>query len=489
MTFTYLSLPLIFALIVASPVGAQAPATIADEHLTLDAAVAEALDKNLDLIATRAGVTIAEANLITARLRPNPVLSLGGDHLDFLGTGFDEENGAGPPEYSLRVDFLLERGDKRARRIDVAQEERAIAEAEVLDAVRTLKLDVQQAFIDVQLAQENLALARENAASLDEIVTLNQARVRGGEVAEVELLRSRIAALQSQQAVRSAELKVRTERRRLERVIGRTPGGEAFEIQSSSGRRPSPTPRRTCRRARFARDRISARLQRTRARSQAEIRLQLAQGQIDFTLGGEYRRQQGLAGRGNSVGLFFSTPLPLFDRNQGNVARAAQEERQADARVRQLEQVIAADVDIAAAQYAAAEATLKTVEADMLTQARDVRAITDYAYRRGEATLIEFLDAQRAFNETMQAWNEARAEYARSVFLVRAAVGRGRDSVRVADRDMRLAVARLATAPACTSSAERAARPRRRHQADSFGQRRPLRPGIAAARAHPRGAR
>ena len=59
----------------------------------------------------------------------------------------------------------------------------------------------------------------------------------------------------------------------------------------------------------------------------------------------------------------------------------------------------------------------------MLTQARDVRAITDYAYRRGEASLIEFLDAQRVFNETMQAWNEARAEYARSVFLVRATVG------------------------------------------------------------------
>ena len=85
--------------------------------------------------------------------------------------------------------------------------ERAIAEAAVLDAVRTLKLEVRQAFIDVQLAQENLALARENAASLQEIVTLNQARVRGGEVAEVELLRSRIAALQSQRAVRSAELR------------------------------------------------------------------------------------------------------------------------------------------------------------------------------------------------------------------------------------------------------------------------------------------
>ena len=57
----------------------------AKERLTLDAAIAEALNKNLGLIATRAGITIAEANLMTAQLRPNPVLSLGGDHLDCSG--------------------------------------------------------------------------------------------------------------------------------------------------------------------------------------------------------------------------------------------------------------------------------------------------------------------------------------------------------------------------------------------------------------------
>ena len=396
---------------------------ISAQRLTLDAAIAEALEKNLELIATRAGITIADANVITARLRPNPVLSLGGDHLDLLGTGFDDANGAGPPEYSVRFDFLFERGAKRAGRIAVAQEERAIAEADVLDAVRRLKLDVQQAFVDLQLAQENLALARENAAGLEEVVTLNQARVRGGDVAEVELLRSRVAALQSQQAVRAADLKVRTERRRLERVIGRIPDARAFEIQALD--RPAPIADNATdllARAIRARPDLQA-LQRTQARSQAEIRLQMAQGQIDFTLGAEYRRQEGLAGRGNSLGLFFSTPLPLFDRNQGNIARSRVEERQVDARANQLQQVIAGEVDLASAQYAAAEATLKMVETDMLSQARDVRAITDYAYRRGQATLIEFLDAQRAFNETMQAWNEARAEYARSVFLMRAAVG------------------------------------------------------------------
>ena len=152
----------------ASPVHGQVPSSgDAVERLTLDAAIAEALAKNLDLMARRAGLSIADANLVTAQLRPNPVLSVGGDHLDLLGTGFDEENGAGPPEYSVRLDVLFERGRKRDLRTELAQHERAIAEAEVFDAVRALKLEVQYAFIDLQLAEENLALARENAASLE----------------------------------------------------------------------------------------------------------------------------------------------------------------------------------------------------------------------------------------------------------------------------------------------------------------------------------
>lgn len=328
------ALLLVFVVIPSIAVGQVAAIPAANaERLTLDAAIAEALDKNLELIAARVGISIADANLITARLRPNPVFSLGGDHLDWVGTGFNEENGAGPLEYSARIDVLLERGAKRTRRIEVAQYERAVAEADVLDRVRVLKLEVQHAFVDLQLAQEQLALARDNAASMQEIVSLNEARVRGGEVAEVELLRSRIAALQSQQAVRAAELNVRREQRQLERVIGRPPGADTLEIQevSAVARIMTPAPELRARALQVRPD-LQA-LQRVRARSQAEIRVQLAQGQIDWTIGAEYRRQEGLAGRGNSLGLFFSTPLPLFDRNQGNVARARQEERQTDTRV------------------------------------------------------------------------------------------------------------------------------------------------------------
>ena len=78
--------------------------------LTLDQAVNEALEQNLGLLAERYNISIADARIITARLRPNPILSIGGDHLDVLGTGYNTENAAGPAEYSVRTDFVFERG-------------------------------------------------------------------------------------------------------------------------------------------------------------------------------------------------------------------------------------------------------------------------------------------------------------------------------------------------------------------------------------------
>ena len=60
----------------------------------------------------------------------------------------------------------------------------------------------------------------------------------------------------------------------------------------------------------------------------------------------------------------------------------------------------------------------------MLSEAREVRQVTEYSYRRGEASLLEFLDATRAFNETMQAYNDARADYARSLYLLDSVSGK-----------------------------------------------------------------
>ena len=136
------------------------------------------------------------------------------------------------------------------------------------------------------------------------------------------------------------------------------------------------------------------------------------------------RRQQGLAGRGNSLGFFFSTNLPVFNRNQGEIERARQEQQQIAARYRAVQAAVENEVDTAYAQYEIARTTVEKIESTMLNKARDVRQITEYSYRRGEATFVEFLDATRAYNETIQSYNEARAEYARTLYLIDSVSGK-----------------------------------------------------------------
>src|SRR5260370_39383197 len=92
-------------------------AVSAAESITIAQAIDEALQHNLSLFADRASLTIANAQMIAAKLRPNPVLSFSADHLDWLGTGFNAENNGGPPEIAWRLDGPLERGGKREARI------------------------------------------------------------------------------------------------------------------------------------------------------------------------------------------------------------------------------------------------------------------------------------------------------------------------------------------------------------------------------------
>src|SRR5882762_1401610 len=99
-----MTLARVFCLLFAAVafLGAQA----APEPITIEQAVQEALDNNANLLAERLNVPLATARLVTARLRPNPVLTLDGDYLDVLGTGFSPANNAGPAEAAIRADFV-----------------------------------------------------------------------------------------------------------------------------------------------------------------------------------------------------------------------------------------------------------------------------------------------------------------------------------------------------------------------------------------------
>jgi cobalt-zinc-cadmium efflux system outer membrane protein len=400
--------------------------------MMIEQVVTEAIAKNLDLIAERNNLPIAEARIVTARLRPNPVLSVGADHLDLFGTGYSAVNAAGPPEYSLRTDFVFERGAKRQLRIETAAAARSVAELQLLNSLRTLILNVQRAFVDALLAKANLELARENLATFEEIVRVNTNRVRSGDLAEVELIRTQVAQLQFENDVRQAELRVATTRAQLQILLGRSKSDRVPDPIGEWRREARPVALESLQQsASKARPDLLAQ-QRDAARSQAELRLQMAQGKVDYSVGTEYRRQQGLAGKGNSLGIFLQTNIPIFNRNQGEIARAHQEHLQVEARIRALRATIENEVDVAVLQFSNAQMILGRIEMTMMPRARDVRQITEYSYKRGEATFLEFLDAQRAYNETVQAYNEARAEFARSLYNIDAATG-----INLEERDRR----------------------------------------------------
>lgn len=393
---------------------AQTPAAA---PLTLDEAVREAVAHNLDLAAARYNISVAEARQITAALRPNPVLTASADHLDLLGTGYNTINNGGPNEYSLRTDFVLERGRKREARMNLAAAERGLAQLGFEDAMRRLMFDVAGAFVDAQSARENLALAEDNLRTLNGIVEINTVRVRTGDLAGVELERSQVAALQYETAVKQAELRLRQSKTALLLLLGR-PGGASLEVTGALRRDQKALALEQVRSSALERRPDLLAVKQAQARTQADLRLQLAQGKIDYTAGVEYRRQQAANAYGNSIGLFFSAPLPVFNRNQGEIARAGRELDQAGAQIRALTARVNNEVDASWQQYDTARTLLESIEETVLAKARSVRERTDYSYRRGEASFVEFLDAQRAFNDVMQSYNDARAGYARSLYLI-----------------------------------------------------------------------
>jgi cobalt-zinc-cadmium efflux system outer membrane protein len=395
------------------------------ETLTIAQAVDEAVRHNLTLIAQRANLSVADTQMLTARLRPNPVASFGADHLDLLGTGFDDVNNGGPPEVAFRVDLPIERGAKRERRIDLASASKALAEAQFADAVRTLRADVTLACIDVLAARATRTLVADNLRAFEDLARVNRARVAAGSLAPVESTRSEVARLQFRSTAVRADLDLATALARVRTLIGRSatdPIDLADDLRVAGPAAGIPDVAAVQQLALATRPDLRS-LQLGQARSVADLRLQEALGRIDYTVGAEYRRQQGIAGRSNSLGFFVSAPIPVLNRNQGEIARADAEHDQLSRQTAAVRAQILSDVDIAYREYTTNRDLVAAIEHDLIQPATSARDISTYTYRAGGSSLLELLDAQRAFNDTMQSYLDAQAGLRRAVARLAAAVG------------------------------------------------------------------
>ncbi len=408
----------ICALLCAVPLHAQ-------QKLTLRQIVDEALQRNLELLARRFDINIAEARLLQARLRPNPRLGVESIYLDLLGAGFDpQESPAGPTETSTSISWELETAGKRRWRTLAAGEAGAAARHSYLDARRALILEIQDAYLGLVLARENARTLREILATFEALVKVNQTRFEAG-----------------RHSARGADAE-RGGRARFPQPVaaGRAPGAAAGDpaaapdgaalARAGFRRRGGDPPRGACGHAGGADGGGAGGAPGPRgpapraARAEAEIRLQQALARPNVDIGVTHHKQFVGSLPGQSLGLRVELALPVLNRNQGEIERARQEREQAAARVRALEQQIRAEVAAAWEQVQTARRLLESMEREMIGQARRVRDTIEFSYRRGEASFIDLLDAQRTFAETMQGYNEARVEYARTLYLLDAIAAR-----------------------------------------------------------------
>ena len=155
-------------------------------------------------------------------------------------------------------------------------------------------------------------------------------------------------------------------------------------------------------------------------RADTETQLQRALRTPNITAGGGYKRTL----TSNGVVFGVTVPVPLFNRNPGGVARAEAERRRAENRATAAEIGIRLDVQQSANAIEVNQARVRYIEQETLGAAREARDAVMAAYQVGEAGLIDYLDAQRAFRDTLRIYNRALYERRLSDFEVAAAIGR-----------------------------------------------------------------
>jgi cobalt-zinc-cadmium efflux system outer membrane protein len=398
------------------------------EKLSLDEALRVAEARNPTLAAAREMVAMAEASGVAARQRPNPAFSF-----DSEGYPFSESHR--PPffddqELVVRLDQEIETAGRRGLRARSADLSVQAAHSTLLEELRRLRFDVRRAYFQVVLARADHEAAVSALEEIDKVIALNRVRFEQGEISGVDFRRLQVERLKFADDVFTAELATRNARSGLLALLNVGRLDQVFETTEPLGVPPaapgpseaSQAPRADAAalRTRALADRPDlATAKQEESRAATETDLQRALRTPNVTVGGGYKRDFGTSG----IVFGVTVPLPIFGRNPGGVERAEAERRMAADRVMAAETAVLLDVQQAINAVEVSRARVSYIEREHLTTAREVRDIVSASYRAGASTLIDFLDAQRAFRETMRTYNRALYDHRISSFQLEAAIG------------------------------------------------------------------
>jgi cobalt-zinc-cadmium efflux system outer membrane protein len=396
--------------------GQQAPTA----RIDLDQAIQLALAHNHALKAVRTEIPQSRAEETTAALRPNPVLSWDTQFIPLFNpsalTGDTLNNFT---QFDAGISYTLERGHKRQARMRAAGDETLVTESQVNDSARTLTFNVAQLFVGVLLAKSNLQFTTQNLDDFQQTVNLSQERYKAGAISEGDLLKIKLQLLQFQMDVSAARLALVQALAGLRQLLGYDAVPAGYDVVGDLAYTPLKLNQEDLEAMALKLRPDLAAAQQGVTAAQSQYLLAKANGKRDLTTSLAYTHLGGL----NNTSVFFNIEIPLFDRNQGEIARSHYAITQSQENARAATEAVMTDVANSYQALKTSEEVVSLYDSGYLRQAEDSREISKYAYQRGAASLLDFLDAERSYRSTQLAYRQALANYMLSLEQVREAAG------------------------------------------------------------------
>jgi cobalt-zinc-cadmium efflux system outer membrane protein len=377
---------------------------------------------NPTLRAGRIGIDESRAQEITAYLRPNPDLTFTLDQINpFTDNPIRKYAPFSEALPFISGSYLHERRRKRELRRESAQKATAIAESDLADQERSLLFNLRNQFVQTLQAKAVRDLARENLAYYDHELGINQARFQAGDIARVDLDRLELQRVQYESDLQTAEVNLRTAKIQLLQLLNERTPVEQFDVTGPFDfAEPVVILEELHRAALEARPDLKAATE-TVDKAQTEYRLAVANGSTDPTFGADFARNPPIP---VYLGVSVTIPLRIFDRNQGEKARTrldiSRSERLRDA----TEALVFSDVDSAHATLMSTVTLLRPYKAKYLAEASRVRDTIAFSYQHGQASLVEYLDAQRDYRNVQVTYLNLVGSYLSAANQLNMAVGR-----------------------------------------------------------------
>jgi cobalt-zinc-cadmium efflux system outer membrane protein len=397
--------------------------------ITLDEAIQMAMQHNHNLLAARTTIQQSQAEETTANLRPNPTLFADWEYLP-LGSPAHQNPSVYPnvstndylnnnTEGDIGLSYLIERGRKRQHRLQAAKDITAQTRSLVSDNERGLSFGVATLFVNVQLAESTLELAEQDLKSFQQTVDLSEMRYKAGAISEDDYLKIKLQLLQFETDLQQAQLARVQALSDLRQLLGYESVSPDYDVVGPFDYQPlkGNVEDFQLKALQNRPDLRAAQQGVTAANSQYE--LQKAIGKQDVTVQGNYSHVNGI----NAATFYGSIPLPIFNRNQGEIARTRFAINQAQEQEKATNGQALTDVRDAYEGLRTNDRVVTLYRSGYLDVAQKDRDISEYAYKRGAASLLDFLDAERSYRATQLAYRQALASYLLAVEQLREAVG------------------------------------------------------------------